>query len=215
MEIPDQQGSRRKSRVNLGETLAIGFFASHKMTVERFGKNELRRTQTPDFKVFKDHNIAAYCEAKHIQQDAWLENEMKNAHPLEIVGGARPDPIFNRLTTLVHKAAAQFDAVNSSGDYPNILVFANSDRRCMFSDLIGVLTGNGYTDSRQIEPIFKQYSEGRIRMEKRKIDLYVWRDIWPVSDSRIHFFYVEGSDHYLRLCNLLGSDPAKHRKLDA
>jgi len=52
-------------------------------------------------------------------------------------------------------------------------------------------------------------------MEKRKIDLYVWRDIWPVSDSRIHFFYVEGSDHYLRLCNLLGSDPAKHRKLDA
>jgi len=196
--------------VNPGEQLAVEFLASHKMTVERFNKEEMHRTKTPDFRVFRVHQFVAYCEAKHIQRDTWLDNQMKNAQPLEVVGGARPDPIFNRLTTHIHEAAAQFGAVNSSHEYPNILAFANSDHLCMFSDLRGVLTGNIYTDSGKIEPIFKEYSEGRIRLEKLTIDLYLWKDIWPGGDSRILRFYVQGSKHYLGLCNLLGTDPAKH-----
>lgn len=200
--------------MNPGEELAIEFFASHKMRAECFSKIQMRRTQTPDFRVFKAQDLVLYCEAKHIQEDARLAKEMENAGSLEVVGGLRPDPIFNRLTTRVHEAAAQFAAVNPAGDYPNVLVFANSDRQCMFSDLIRVLTGNERTDSGLIEPLFKHYSEGRIRLDKRKIDLYVWKDIWGGSDPRIRCFYVEGSKHYLCLCNLLRSDPTKHRKLD-
>ncbi|MBI3896013.1 MAG: hypothetical protein HY313_08785 [Acidobacteria bacterium] len=200
--------------MNPGEQLAVEFLTTQEMTVERFNKEEMQRTKTPDFRVFKAHQLVAYCEAKHIQRDGWLDNQMKNAQPLEVVGGARPDPIFNRLTTHIHEAAAQFDAVNSSLEYPNILVFAKSDHLCMFSDLIRVLTGNEYTDSGKIEPIFKEYSEGRIRLEKLKIDLYLWKDIWPgSSNTRIRFFYVRGSKHYLRICNLLGSDSTKHRIL--
>ena len=214
METPDKSGSGRKSGVNPGEELAIEFFASHKMRVERFSKVEMRRTKTPDFRVFTAVGLVLYGEAKHIQQDSWLENQMKEAHALEIVVGLRPDPIFNRLTTHVHVAAAKFGTVNPSGDCPNVLVFANSDRQCMFSDLMRILTGNERTDNGLIEPLFKNYSEGRIGLDKRKIDLYVWKDIWPGSDPRSRFFYVAGSKHYLCLCNLLRSDPTKHHRLD-
>src|SRR5713101_5796572 len=121
-------------KLNLGERAALEFFASYGMRAERFSKGEIRRARTPDFRVFKGKQLVSYCEAKHVRHDDWLDKKMKDARPLEIVGGARPDPIFNRLTTRIHEAAGQFEAVNPARDYPNILVFANSDGLCKFLD---------------------------------------------------------------------------------
>ncbi|MCI0724328.1 MAG: hypothetical protein L0338_35995 [Acidobacteria bacterium] len=197
--------------MNLGERAALDFFTSYGMRAERFSKEEIGRTRTPDFRVFKGQQLVSYCEAKHVRQDDWLDNQMTDARPLEIAGGAHPDPIFNRLTTHIHEAAGQFEAVNPTRDHPNILVFANSDRLCKFLDLIRILTGNEYTDTGEVEPIFTQYSEGRIRTEKHKVDLYVWKDLWQGGNPRIRFFYVLSSVHYGKLCELFGSDPAMHR----
>jgi hypothetical protein len=196
-----------------GEQAAEDFLKKYGLRPERFSKVEMRRTKTPDFRVFRSYELVLYCEAKHVQRDDWLDRQMKNARPLELVGGLRPDPIFNRLTDRIHEAAKQLAAVNGNREYPNILVFANSDRTCSFADLLAVLEGNFYCEGGAAEPIYKQYSEGRIKEEKRTIDLYVWKDDWPGCQRRESLFFNRGSKHYQTLCGLLDSDPTAHRQL--
>lgn len=128
---------------------------------------------------------------------------------MEIVGGLRHDPVFNRLAEHIHKAAQQFAAVNPDRKYPSVLVFTNSDRHCGIADLVGTLTGNFYAEGGSVEPIYRNVSEGRIREEKHTIDLYVWVDDWEPEKRKM--FFNNGSPYYAALTALLGSDPSKHR----
>lgn len=200
--------------MELAEQLATDYLNGLGLVARRFTKEEMRAGKTPDFQLFRNADLVAYCEAKHIQYDDWLDKQLKEARPLEIVGGSRPDPVFNRLTSHIHQAAQQFAAVNPGRKLPNVLVLANSDKHCTFhGDLIGVLTGNFYAKGGAVEPIFEQYSSGRIRLEKQTIDLYVWRDCWTGAGQRPRLWFWENSPHYLRVCTLVGSDTAQHRKV--
>jgi hypothetical protein len=58
----------------------------------------IRSDKTPDFRVFRDNALVAYCETKHIEEDDWLAERLRKAGPVQIVDGSRPDPILNRLT---------------------------------------------------------------------------------------------------------------------
>jgi hypothetical protein len=71
-------------------------------------------------------------------------------------------------------------------------------------DLIAVLTGNAYTDRRSVLPWFRNFSEGRIREEKKRIHLYLWFD--GASDPK-KFWMQSNSDH-AALCRYLGIDPS-------
>jgi hypothetical protein len=160
----------------------------------------MRASKTPDYRVLKSADLVACCEAKHVQYDEWLDKQLVDAQPLQLVGGARHDPIFNRLTTHTHEAHKQFIAVNPRHDHPNILVFANSDRHCTFSDLLGVLTGNFYGAGGVVEPIFKEYSDGRIMFEKMTIDVYVWWNDWQAVER---LWFWRNSQHYANVSALL------------
>lgn len=193
------------------EQFAEQFLLSHSLRPEKFTKEERREGKTPDFRVFKGTDHVAYCEAKHVQHDEWLERQLEHAKPLETVGGMRLDPIFNRLTSHVHTAAQQFAAVNPDRKYPNILFFQNSDTACGMTDLLAVLRGNFYGKGGAVEPIYKQYSEGRIKDEKLTIDVYLWFDDWKASPQITKSYYWEDSRHYQTVCELLHSDPKNHR----
>jgi hypothetical protein len=169
--------------MGIAEQFAEDYLKKYVLRPERFGTHQMRRGKTPDFRVFKDEELALFCEAKHIEQDEWLDKQLKNALSAELVGGSRPDPIHNRLSTRIHDAAKQFNAVNPGHSYPNVLIFANSDRQCAVDDLRSVLTGNFHVRGGADEPIYKQYSEGRIREEKFTIDLFVWWDAWRPADK--------------------------------
>lgn len=198
--------------MNAAERFAEDCLKNLSLRPERFSKQQMRSGKTPDFRVFKETDLVAYCEAKHVQHDDWLDDQLKTAPSLTLVGGSRPDPVLNRLTGHIHKAAQQFIAVNPKRLYPNILVFANSDTVCTFhGDLIGVLTGNFYGASGVVEPIFNEYANGRIREEKMTIDAYVWWDCWKNAQPRIWFW--RNSPHYASICSILRSDPAAHRKV--
>jgi hypothetical protein len=197
---------------NLGEQFAISFLSKYELRVERFTKDEMRHGKTPDFRVFKGGDFVFYSEAKHVQHDEWLDKQLETAKPLELVGGLRHDPIFNRLADRIHDAARQFKSVNSSREFPNVLIFTNSDRQCGFPDLRGVLTGNFYAEGGHVEPIYKSISEGRIREEKLTIDLYVWLNEWKGYGQKGSMYFVEGK-HYEYLCKLLGTDPSQHRRV--
>jgi len=156
----------------------------------RYSKAELRGgSQTPDFKVYRGDEFVLYAEAKHIQEDNWE-------------GGLRNDPIFNRLSNRIHEAAKQFAAVNPDHQFPNVLIFTNSDHVCSAQDLKCVLTGDQEIDGGPPEPMFKNISEGRIREEKHSVDLYVWNDVYLGADQRFIKLFAGESKHE-RLRSLL------------
>jgi len=199
--------------LNPGEQFAIAFWAKHGFEAVRFGKAEMRKSKTPDFRIFKEDQFILYCEAKHVQYDGWLDEQLATPKPLGLVGGLRHDPVFNRLSSHIHLAAQQFDAVNHDQEFPNILVFTNSDSHCGFPDLLAVVTGNFYAESGAVESIYKNISDGRIREEKLTIDLYVWFNEWKGSQQKGSSIFNRGSKHYAVLCALLGSDPSGHRRV--
>lgn len=114
------------SKNNLREEFAIEWLVRHGLRAERFTKMEMRQSKTLDFRVFKGTEFVFYCESKHVQFDEWLDKELASAQPLEIVGGLRHDPIYNRLADRIHDAAKQFEAVNPDHEFPNVLIFTNS-----------------------------------------------------------------------------------------
>jgi hypothetical protein len=48
--------------------------------------------------------------------------------------------------------------------------YINHDVNCDFFDLIAILTGNFYSDDGSSHPIYKKYSDGRIKDEKNRIN---------------------------------------------
>lgn len=172
--------------------------------MERFSKMEMRAGKTPDFRVSRNDEFQFYCEVKSISADRWLDEQIKTVAPGELAGGARNDPIFNRLTADVHEALKQFDAVNKDQQYPNVLVLVNHDDMCGFNDLLGILTGNAFANDGTTLPIYRQFSHGRIKGETGKIHLYVWLDDY--KPERLLFSQVN-EVHNETLCALFGCDP--------
>lgn len=118
-----------------------GYLEDRGFTAKRFSKAEARAGKTPDFRVFRNGEFLFYCEVKSSPEDRWLDEHLNNAAPGELVGGLRNDPIFNRLTSDIHGAVKQFDAINKDQKHPNILALVNHDDTCGFNDLLGILTG--------------------------------------------------------------------------
>jgi hypothetical protein len=197
--------------LNQGEQAAADFFAKCGLRVQRFGKDEIWRGQTADFRIFRNKEFVMFCEAKHLQCNDWL-HERDNAAPGQIVGGVRTDSIFNRLTNHVHEAVKQFDSINPKHEYPNILFLANSDRVSDVLDLITALDGIFRTESGVREPVCTQYSEGRIRKEKFTFDLVIWLNVW-MNKVPQRVWYP--SIHYQRVCELLDCDVHSNLQFDS
>jgi len=162
-----------------------------------FTKKERQKSKTPDFKVYSKGKFQFYCEVKTIIEDSWR-------------GGARNDPIFNRLTNDIHEAIKQFDSVNAKLCYPNVLVFVNHDEMCRIDDLISIITGDFFADNGKRYPIYRQFSNGRIKSEKKRIHLFIWVD--GAKPPRF-LFNQERREFYIHLCALFNKDPEKIKKI--
>jgi len=174
------------------------YFEDRGFTAERFSKNETRAGKTPDFRIFRSGELLFYCEVKSSPKDKWLNEKLNGAASGELVGGARNDPIFNRLTTDIHEAVKQFDAVNKNQKFPNILALVNHDNMCGFNDLLGILTGNFYADDGTAHPIYRQFSHGRIKDEKARVHMFIWLDdhrpdrlLFSQTDETLHAILCE------------------------
>jgi hypothetical protein len=189
-----------KRKMDADEEKVKRYLEKRGFTVERFTKIETRSSQTPDFRVFQNAEFLFYCEVKSILEDRWLDKQLNSATHSKLMGGNRKDPIFNRLAKDIHDAVKQFDAVNKDQKYPNVLTLVNHDDMCGFDDLLGVLTGNFYSNDGTAHPIYRQFSDGRIKDEKEKIHLFIWLDDhkpdrWFLSQTK--------ESHHTALCALL------------
>ncbi|MDY6868254.1 MAG: hypothetical protein SVT56_10170 [Chloroflexota bacterium] len=177
------------------------FLEGKGLTPERFSKEEMRAGKTPDFRVFRDEELQFFCEVKGSPKDGWLDQQLEDGEPGQLVGGLRNDPIFNRLTDDIHQAIKQFDAVNRERKNPNVLALVNHDEVCGFNDLLAVLTGNFYAENGTVHPIYRQFSHGRIRDEKAEIDLFIWLD--DHKPLRLLFSQVH-EGHHANLLTVFG-----------
>lgn len=158
------------------EEEARQFIEGKGLRVERYSKEEQRKGKTPDFKVFREGEFAFYSEVKEAQKDKWLENQLDDAAPGEIVGGLRPDPVFNRLTAHIHKARQQFESVNPDHGHLNVLIMKNEDEHVGFNDLLAVVTGYFFAEDGSAHKIYSTFSDGRMVSDFEHIDLIIWLD---------------------------------------
>ena len=186
------------------ETRLSEFLGGYGLLTERFSKEERRAGKTPDFKVLRDSELKFYCEVKNSEKDRWLDDLLDEAESGEIVGGLRNDPVFNRLTAHIHKARKQFDAVNPRAEHPNVLAFHNEDKQAGFLDLLAVATGNFYAEDGSVHPIYKNFSEGRVKTDIEQIHLFIWLDEY----KPFRFLFNSINSHYQNvLCRLFRYDP--------
>ena len=185
------------------EQIAKNFLSGYGLRVEKFSKKQLGIGKTPDFKVYKNDDHIFYCEIKNTQEDSWLDKRLEMVAPGELAGGLRNDPTFNRLSTHIHKACKQFDAVNPDMSIANVLTFYNQDRQSGFLDLIAVVTGNFLAESGEVFPIYKNFSEGRIKSDIEKIHLFIW-----IDEFKPHrfLFNTANSKYQNILCSVFNYD---------
>jgi len=144
------------------------------LRVERFSKQERRRSKTPEFRVLRGEVLAFFCEVKSMREDERLDNALAAAPPGSIVEVCGPDSTFNAVENKIHEAVRQFDAVNPELEYPNVLVVVNHDRARDVGDLCAVVEGDFVAEDGTRHAIYREFSEGRIRYEKLRIAVYVW-----------------------------------------
>jgi hypothetical protein len=202
--------AHRFSKLSSDEALVLGYWQGKGFEVGSFAKKEMRDFKTPDFRLSRDGVVVALCEVKSFQKDTWLEDQLRNAAPGELVGGLRNDPVFNRISNAVHTAFKQFDSINSDHRLLNFLFLVNHDTSAKPEDLDRVLTGYENPRKGLFEPTCVQFSDGRIREEKHNIDLYVW------FDGRIcsrEYRVLGNPKTQERVCDLLKIDLALVKKL--
>jgi len=193
------------SKTDNAMTKVKHFLSTYGFEIERFDKKAISLGKTPDFKVFQHGSLIFYCEVKNPEKDAWLDRLIAQAKPGEIVGGLRKDPVFNRLTSHIHSARKQFDAVNQEETLPNVLAFYNEDETSGFLDLLAVTTGNAYVESGATLPIYKSFSEGMVKEDVIRIHLFIWLDNY--KPHRLLFNLINNK-HLSKLCSLFGYDQA-------
>lgn len=184
--------------MDAGEIIVAEYLMDKGFRPERFSKSEQRNGKTPDYRVFRDEEFAFFCEVKTIPLDTWW-------------GGLRNDPTFNRLSGDIHDAVKQFDAVNPKLEHPNVLAIVNQDFRTGFTDLVNVTTGCAITDE-GAHPIYRRFSEGRIKEEKSRIHLYVWLDNYKANRL---YFNLGLRHHLVKLCSYFGVEPESIRYFGA
>lgn len=186
------------------EEITKDFLIEYGLRSEKFSKKVLRTGKSPDFKVYKGEELVFYCEVKNAEKDMWLDKRLELVPPGELAGGLRNDPIFNRISTHIYKAGKQFDAVNPNQVVPNVLTFYNQDHKSGFLDLVAVVTGNALAEGGEAIPIYKNFSEGRIKESLQKIHLFIWIDAFKPHQF---LFNTPIESHRDILCSIFKYDP--------
>jgi hypothetical protein len=189
--------------------LVAAYLADRGLSTERFLHAETQTGRTPDFRIWQDGVVVAYCEVK-APNDPWLDELLDDAPPLTIVGGARSDPIFNRLARLLTKADTQFAAVNPDRTKLNILAYVNHDDASRYHDLVETLTGYFHSDDGTRHPTMLHIAEGQIGEAKRRIDAFLW---FEGKTRRMVGAVINEVDleRVQQLCALLDIDPKNIR----
>jgi hypothetical protein len=188
------------------ESLVAAFWQGKGLDPQPFDKADRRFSKTPDFKLFRNGILVAYCEVKSFQHDPWLDEALDAIEPEEFVNGTRPDPVYNRISNAIHIAAGHLESVNLKHERLNFMVMVNRDKHAKREDMESVLTGYWDPLNGEFDETHTAFSEGRIREDKRKIDLYIWMELSSEGALICKSCFFGNDSTKNEVCNLLGID---------
>jgi hypothetical protein len=143
---------------------------------------------------------------KTFERDVWIDKMLDSVRPGELAGGVRNDPIYNRIANAIHTASKQLVSMNPDHEALNILVLVNRDKQTKYQDLVSVTTGKWDPLAGIHDKTHGQFSEGRIREEKYKIDLYVWLDALKEGQPELRGYFFGNYQNRPKVCSLFGID---------
>jgi len=110
----------------------------------------------PDFKLYIDGDLFAYCELKSIIPYELLSSNLPSGQICQVE--LNGDPAFNNIQKKIHDAAKQLKSFNPCHNLPNIVFFINHTRHRNVGDLkevIGVPLSNVSDIPCPLYPIYR------------------------------------------------------------
>lgn len=156
------------------ERIAV-FFKNLGLEVQNISKTEI---QTPDFQIYLNKELFAYCEVKSIMEDKWMKGE-------------RPDPVYNRIQNKIHEAVKQLRSVNPKNIVPNIVLILNHDKRCGKPDLHIVLKGKFLSTEGEIDFDTRYRNRLLNKGDLSNLDLVIWID----DNNKPYYYFLVGSPY--------------------
>jgi len=149
--------------------------------------------KNPDFKLYVDGNLFAYCELKSIIHYELLSSNLPSGQICELE--FNNDSSFNNIQKKIHDASIQLKSANPNHDLPNILFFINYNRHRNVGDLKEVI-GVPLSNATDIPcPIYPKYRNS----------LLVKNDLSVVD----YIIFVESHDKEERMEAIVLDDYAK------
>lgn len=143
-------------------------------------------TPNPDFELYFDDNLFAYCELKSIMP---YELEIpSNITSGQIYEDEHHDPAFNTIQSKIHEACKQLRSVNPNHVLPNIIFFINHHHGRGIPDLRWVITGQV---SREVLDVLDLRYLKRLQKDLPVVDYFIWVDSF--SNKAFYYFRSESS----------------------
>lgn len=169
--------------MNKSEAVLETYFRAFDYKPERFTKQEMKLSKTPDFKIFIENCLTLYCEVKEINED-------------ERPDGVLHDNTYNIVSDCINESSKQFIAVNPDHTLPNILAIYSRRMGTDIQDFKFAFEGVLESDKGIRWPFLKHVSEGRIKDRKLEIDLCIWYDEFERTFKKC---FRSDSLHYKKL----------------
>lgn len=170
-------------------------FSSCGMIPMRFTPEESAQYgQTPDYKVYKDGELAFYCEVKTIEKES-----AANGSHVRDSEEARREHTYNKISGKIHEANHQFKSVNPHGLIPNVMAIFNHESTIHCHDLQVSLPGYQTADGSKVRFADKVFMS-RLLQDDYSPDLFIWKD----DGAPQRFLFIGASPHYSRLLALFG-----------
>jgi hypothetical protein len=169
--------------------LVESHLAERKLAIRRLP--EVRSRKTPDLEILREDGVVlALCEVKSPRDD-FLEKLWAVAAPGQhTVGGARPDPVFNRIARQIVHARDQLEAHDPDRGVPRVVAIVNHDRACNVLDLVETVTGRRPGFPFATNPINPKFTRDALGA----IDAVMWVD--AKGRNRPSWFFTETQAEY-------------------
>jgi len=156
--------------------LIIEFFKKKGIEARSFSKTS--DMSNPDFELYIDGRLFAYCELKSIMPYELLSSNLPSGQIFQVE--QNDSAAFNNIQKKIHDAAKQLRSVNPDHDLPNIVFFVNHNPHRNVGDLKEVIGVPSFNALDMSCPLYPKY-RNRLLINKEL----------PVLD---YFIYLEFHD---------------------
>jgi hypothetical protein len=149
--------------------LIIEFFKRKGMQARPFSKTS--DMPNPDFEIYIDARLSAYCELKSIMPYELLPSKLPSGQIIQVE--LNDSAAFNNIQNKIHEAAKQLRSINPNHDLPNIVFLVNHNPYRNVEDLKEVIGVQSFNALDIPCPLYPKYRNRLLRNEDLSVLDYI------------------------------------------